>query len=120
MSRIDEGKLVDGLTRIAEYFRAVSDLSLKCSLELADLLKVTPPELKKETAEPSETAIWIRKEGSGKPFELLNDYDTAQYRELKAELDRGGHPLQKQIHGVAYTVWLMRDGQAIGRRRKSP
>jgi hypothetical protein len=122
MSKIDEGKLVDALIRIDEYFRAVSDLSLKCSLEITDLLKTTSPDLKKETPEPSKTANWIIKQGQQGQFELLNDKNCEEYRLLKGEVDRCDHPIHRDFAGVPYTVWLMRDGEAIGRKqlRKKP
>jgi len=126
MSKIDESKLIDAMVNIAEYFRAISELSLNAHNNMASIIKtfqtgeIQGSSSNAPTPEPKQTAIWILNKGSDtvRPYEMTTDDGSAEYRELKAELDRSDHPISKLFGGGSYTVWLMRDGQAIGRRKK--
>ena len=123
MSKIDEGKLIDAMIVMAEYARQVSELSLKVHQRMTEIIKnyqeVEVGTLNAPTPEPKPTGKWTPANGPKGPFELLKDKDTVEYRELKNDLDYSDHGLNKKCpDGKLYFVWLMPDGETIGRRLK--
>ena len=108
---------MEQMTSTTEKLRVLTKIVEEQGKEIAELLRATDPELKKETPEPSKIANWIVKQGQQGQFELLNDKNSEEYRLLKAEVDRCDHPIHRDFAGVPYTVWLMRDGEAIGRKQ---
>jgi len=125
MSKIDESKLIDAMVNIAEYFRAISELSLNAHNNMASIIKtfqtgeIQSSSSNAPTPEPKPTGKWIPTQGAKGPFELLKDKDTVEYRELKNDLDYADHPLSKKFaDGKVYSFWLMQDGETIGRRLK--
>lgn len=122
MSKVDEGKLLDGLIAIAEYFKNVSDLSLKVHKDMTEVINhfqiVETGTIKTQAPEAFGTPInyWILTEGANGPFELLKMMDTEEYRMLKAEVQDKDHPLYHDFGGDNYRIWLMRDNETIGRK----
>lgn len=119
MSKIDEGKLLDGLIAIAEYFKNVSDLNLKVHGEIAQVINhfqlVETGTITPQTV-GTPVNYWVLTEGANGPFELLKMMDTEEYRMLKAEVQDKDHPIFHDFGGYNYRVWLMRDNETIGRK----
>ena len=118
MSKVDEAKLLDGLIAIAEYFKNVSDLSLQVHKDMTEVINhfqiVETGTIKPQAGTPVN--YWILTEGQNGPFELLKMMDTEEYRMLKAEVEDKDHPIFHDFGGYNYRVWLMRDGETIGRK----
>jgi hypothetical protein len=119
MSKIDEAKLLDGLIAIAEYFKNVSDLSLKVHKDMTQVInhfQVVETGTIKPQAPGTPINYWILTEGANGPFELLKMMDSEEYRMLRAEVQDKDHPIFHDFGGNNYRVWLMRDGETIGRK----
>ena len=119
MSKIDESKLLDGLIAIAEYFKNVSDLSLKVHGEIAQVInhfQIVETGTVKPQAFGTPINYWILTEGPNGPFELLKMMDTEEYRMLKAEVEDKDHPIFHDFGGNNDRIWLMRDNETIGRK----
>lgn len=116
MSKIDETKLLDELKIINKCFRKISDATFNI---LSELSKTPSSTSNAPTPEPKPTGKWIPAQGAKGPFEMLKDKDTVEYRELKADLDYSDHGLNKKFaDGKVGFMWLMPDGETIGRRLK--
>ena len=118
MSKIDEAKLLDGLIVIAEYFKNVSDLSLKVHKDMTEVINhfqvVETGTIKPHAGTPIN--YWVLTEGANGPFELLKMMDTEEYRMLKAEVEDKDHPIFHDFGDKNYRIWLMRDNETIGRK----
>lgn len=119
MSKIDEGKLLDGLIAIAEYLQNVSNLSLKLRGEMTELINhfqlVETATITPQTV-GTPVNYWILTEGANGPFELLKMMDTEEYRMLRAEVQDKDRPIFHDFGDKNYRVWLMRDNETIGRK----
>ena len=119
MSKIDEGKLLDGLIAIAEYFKNVSDLSLKVHKDMTEVInhfQLVETGIVKPQALGTPINYWILTEGANGLFELLKMMDTEEYRMLRAEVQDKDHPIFHDFGGNNYRIWLMRDNETIGRK----
>lgn len=119
MSKIDEGKLLDGLIAIAEYLQNVSNLSLKLRGEMTEVInhfQIVETGTIKPEAVGTPVNYWILTEGPNGPFELLKMMDTEEYRMLKAEVQDKDHLIFHDFGDKNYRIWLMRDNETIGRK----
>ena len=116
MSKIDEGKLLDGLIAFADYLKNVSALSLsaheislqayKDMIELVNHFQkeVVETGTIKPQAPGTPINYWILTEGGNGPFELLKMMDTEEYRMLRAEVQDKDHPIFHDFGGNNYRV----------------
>jgi hypothetical protein len=103
---------IDELIPIAERLRKVQD-------DLTQWIqKYEPPGLKTETPEPKPSGKWQLIHGQKGDFEILKDMETEEYRFLKQIVDNIEHPIAHEFKDGTFTIWLMQDGVAIGRKRR--
>jgi len=119
MSKIDEGKLLDGLIAIAGYLKNISNLTLKLHVDMTEIINhfqvVETGTIKPEVL-GTPVNYWVLTEGPNGPFELLKMMDTEEYRMLRAEVQDKDHPIFHDFGGDNYSIWLMRDNETIGRK----
>jgi hypothetical protein len=91
---------------------------LKAYQHLAFLISTIPTvetgSIKPQAGTPIN--YWVLTEGANGPFELLKMMDTEEYRMLRAEVQDKDHPIFHDFGGDNYRIWLMRDGETIGRK----
>ncbi len=126
MSKVDEGKLLDELGKIVQRFAQVFTTSLKLKdiadagySETMDLIQVVQRGIIESQAPEAfgkPINYWILTEGPNGPFELLKMMDTEEYRMLRAEVEDKDHPIFHDFGDKNYRIWLMRDGETIGRK----
>ena len=119
MSKIDEAKLLDGLRAIATTMQEIAQATLTiagsarlCYEEISEILQTDT--IKPQAGTPIN--YWVLTEGANGPFELLKMMDTEEYRMLRAEVQDKDHPIFHDFGGDNYRIWLMRDGETIGRK----
>ena len=120
MSKIDEAKLTAAMKNIATTMQEIAQATLAiagsarlCYKEISEILQTGTI---KPQAPGTPINYWILTEGANGPFELLKMMDTEEYRMLRAEVQDKDHPIFHDFGGNNYRVWLMRDGETIGRK----
>jgi len=120
MSKIDEAKLTAAMKTIATTMQEIAQATLAiagsarlCYKEISEILQTGTI---KPQAPGTPINYWILTEGANGPFELLKMMDTEEYRMLRAEVQDKDHPIFHDFGGNNYRVWLMRDGETIGRK----
>ena len=119
MSKIDEAKLTAAMKNIATTMQEIAQATLAiagsarlCYKEISEILQTGT--IKPQAGTPIN--YWVLTEGANGPFELLKMMDTEEYRMLRAEIQDKDHPIFHDFGGDNYRVWLMRDGETIGRK----
>jgi hypothetical protein len=119
MSKIDEAKLTAAMKNIATTMQEIAQARLAiagsarlCYKEISEILQTGT--IKPQAGTPIN--YWVLTEGANGPFELLKMMDTEEYRMLRAEIQDKDHPIFHDFGGDNYRVWLMRDGETIGRK----
>ena len=119
MSKIDEAKLTAAMKTIATTMQEIAQATLAiagsarlCYKEISEILQTGT--IKPQAGTPIN--YWVLTEGANGPFELLKMMDTEEYRMLRAEIQDKDHPIFHDFGGDNYRVWLMRDGETIGRK----
>ena len=119
MSKIDEAKLTAAMKTIATTMQEIAQATLAiagsarlCYKEISEILQTGT--IKPQAGTPIN--YWVLTEGATGPFELLKMMDTEEYRMLRAEVQDKDHPIFHDFGGDNYRVWLMRDGETIGRK----
>jgi hypothetical protein len=119
MSKIDEAKLTAAMKNIATTMQEIAQARLAiagsarlCYKEISEILQTGT--IKPQAGTPIN--YWVLTEGANGPFELLKMMDTEEYRMLRAEVQDKDHPIFHDFGGDNYRIWLMRDGETIGRK----